>query len=444
MALSPKLAVNKKAVLVLLIISLLAPCILNVQSGKAGPKKITVPDDYPTITDAISNANDGDTIFVKKGNYEGPINQTLVIDKAISLVGEDVNSTKISLHPRWIESPLPFTPPYYDNPIKIEANDVKISGFTIASDGGDISAVGDRIQIIGNIIKTGLKTESGSYQTIAENTLTQGIDLSSSYSYLTSNKVIESNYHGIEVGGFSNLVYGNNVTGVSAVPGISLHGNGSIIAKNTVTNCQSGLVCVINSAGSNNVVYSNKIINNVYGLQVDGGNNNTFTANDLINNSIGARIGNSEILGKTTILYHNNFVDNIQQVSKSTNSFAGYLDNGKEGNYWSDYTGTDTNGDGVGDTPYIIDAKRQDRYPLMAPFDIDSVTVELPEWASPSTSPSPSPTPTDNKPLPTTLLVAVAIIACVFGFGLIINLLTAKRKKTAARAAKESSRARLV
>jgi len=38
------------------------------------------------------------------------------------------------------------------------------------------------------------------------------------------------------------------------------------------------------------------------------------------------------------------------------------------GNYWSDYNGTDDNGDGIGDTPYIIDADNQDKYPLMKPY----------------------------------------------------------------------------
>ena len=151
-------------------------------------------------------------------------------------------------------------------------------------------------------------------------------------------------------------------------------------------------------------------------------------------------------------LYHHNFISNAQQAIDwnwvGTNSW----DNGKEGNYWSDYTGGDWNSDGIGDVSYKLSealssyapsTQSEDPFRLMEPFDIDSVTLELPEWASPLTSPSPSP-PTDNNPLSTTLLVAVAIIACVFGFGLIINLLTAKRKKLPARAAKEPSRDRLV
>lgn len=44
-------------------------------------------------------------------------------------------------------------------------------------------------------------------------------------------------------------------------------------------------------------------------------------------------------------------------------------DNGFVGNYWSAYNGTDANGDGIGDTPYVISSEAQDRYPLMNPWD---------------------------------------------------------------------------
>jgi hypothetical protein len=38
------------------------------------------------------------------------------------------------------------------------------------------------------------------------------------------------------------------------------------------------------------------------------------------------------------------------------------------GNYWSDYKETDANHDGIGDTPYVIDANNTDNYPLMGTF----------------------------------------------------------------------------
>jgi hypothetical protein len=69
-------------------------CIVPVTNGNSAQlgNTITVPDDYPTISQAIGNATNGDTIHVKAGTY---CEQQILINKTITLIGEDTQNTII-------------------------------------------------------------------------------------------------------------------------------------------------------------------------------------------------------------------------------------------------------------------------------------------------------------------------------------------------------------
>lgn len=433
----------RKSAALLLVLVLTASSIITFLPVKAEARTIVVPDDYPTITAAIKNANDGDTIFVKKGTYE---EKTLEIKKALSLIGEDAEFTEINLDPPLYETTPNIIGQYWSwfgPSITVGANDFEISGLTVNTPGvinipgGAIDIVGNRTQILGNRISTHLSVK-GSFSNIAENTL-NGLSINGTYSRIeentflksvsafgsygnisannivgpyrpdgyesfgmwvcgsyfniSTNNIVGRDNSGIHVEGSFCIVYGNNVTDGMGISSIDVSGNGTIVARNFVDRSDVG----IRIDGSDNIIYANRITNcasgslfpsydPTSGVGLAASGSNTFYANYVANNEWGANINQFPETNLTSTLYHNNFIDNTHQVA-TDDFYNAYgtdnFDNSVEGNFWSDYSGTDSNGDGMGDTPYVIDANRSDRYPLMAPFDIDSVAVDLSDWMSP-------------------------------------------------------------
>ncbi len=71
------------------------------------------------------------------------------------------------------------------------------------------------------------------------------------------------------------------------------------------------------------------------------------------------------------VIHHNNFINNAPQAGVDT--FHNTWDDGREGNYWSDYNGTDSNHDGAGDAPYVLNKENIDHHPLMKPIQHHSM-----------------------------------------------------------------------
>jgi parallel beta-helix repeat protein len=141
---------------------------------------------------------------------------------------------------------------------------------------------------------------------------------------------------------------------------------------------------------TDSMITQNILKNMSYGIRFYGSSNNQIIANNITNNQYGILFSGYRFLGTynpspNNIIYHNNFVDNQEAVHDIAESSSPWFeadpavnvwDNGTTGNYWSNYTGVDSNGDGVGDTPYIINRNNQDNYPLIEP----TIIPEFPSW----------------------------------------------------------------
>jgi hypothetical protein len=488
----------KPFALITCLIILLLFCAAAVSSVGAQTKKLTVPDEYPSISSAIAKAQDGDTIFVRNGIYN---ESALEINKSIKLIGEDKNDTVLNLSPKpkvltgqfWLP---PFTKPssisitVYGPILSVTADNVTLAGFTfksqiyqwsgIALDRnrteifsnqiiGGITGSGNNLQIINNTVSDSISL-SGSNLTIAQNILANSVWCYGSYNVLFSNQVrnpyqaswmdddMNGPWFSVSAGAYA-LVINNTVN----AGGLALHGNESIAAQNTI---RSSLW--VN--GSKQTIFSNNLTRG--GLIVTG-HDNTFLANNLAGYSKNSpnyyklhKVNVSEIqalpyelsLGRdfdfvdfelsgqnyvNNTFYHNNFNGTVVRVWDGVVGPNFWGLNG-EGNYWSNYSGTDKNGDGVGDTPYVLDVRDRnynavnvtgllDPYPLMVPFN-GTAGVFLPAWAPSfvvAMVPTPTPHPSTEVFPPNQAVYITATIGALAVIGATLLLIKRRYQKIA-------------
>ncbi len=185
----------------------------------------------------------------------------------------------------------------------------------------------------------------------------------------------------------SRNICSNNGAGISLWPSDT-----NTISNNTCSNNHKVCIWLMNGeywygsgiegSGLNNRIYNNTCSNNDRGIYLEDSSNNTISSNTVCNNSWR---GITLEYSSNNKIYFNNFINNTDNVDfslyYSTNIWNSPLEitytyNGTTyksylGNYWSDYEGTDAEGDGIGDTHYSIDSEKDesDDYPLMKPFE---------------------------------------------------------------------------
>jgi parallel beta-helix repeat protein len=361
-----------KKLITLAFIFLATLCAIHIHLSHAS-KTIVVPENYPTIGAAVDNALPGDTILVKSGVY----NENLLINKSLTLIGEDSKNTKI-MGTGGVERGQ-------DTVVALSADNVEISGFTIESlnystasyYATGISLEGDNCTITGNNIRNtyyGIFCSSQSSITISENNITSNFKdgvrfCGGSLNKISENNISENTQSGVAIEGYSNSISRNSIKNNNR--GIGLGSSYSLVFGNTLCgNDESGLYF----AGSKNIVSANNISENKWG--------NYFTP------YFAAPNGNK--------FYHNNFLDNEVNVGSSSSYNIQFWDNGypSGGNYWSDYrteypNAAEVDASGIGDMPYVIDANSTDNYPLLAPFAIlnaSSPSANTPPTAKPDSS----------------------------------------------------------
>jgi len=331
----------------------LATITASLIPGYSSAVILDVPNEYATIQGAIDAASIGDTVFINRNAISAYFEQ-LEINKSICLLGAGSTGLFTTL----IAGPLS------GDVIHVTAN----------------SCVIKKIKIYG----------SGSQET-ADGAWDAGIKIDNADSCIIDSCVLMGNSAaGVAIGSSNNCIIRDNIfinndaglyffTAPETQPLADDNQNNQIIDNEFIYNHQAGILLAGGNAfHANSTIDNNYFVYNMTGLSMRMAQN-CITENNCFNLCIQYAVYEFEAYGEGG---NNQFIDNsfLNNYNGNIHAFC-FLAEGQPAdmwyeNYWSEYLGEDNNGDGFGDTPYLLDGGScEDAWPRMVAedFDLDDV-----------------------------------------------------------------------
>ncbi|MCK5038651.1 MAG: right-handed parallel beta-helix repeat-containing protein [Thermoplasmata archaeon] len=214
------------------------------------------PGNYTAIQTAVDDANPGDTVYVYSGTYR----ETTIINKTVSLVGEDQTVTVVDGNGT-------------ADVIHVSSDWVNVTGFTIMNGG----------RFTGN---SGIELQSVQHCHIASNTLLNnsfGIRLlSSANNSIAQNSAFNSS-NGIRLESSSNNTIINNNASLNQFIGIYLieSNDNSVIENTAFGNIGPGIAV---EESINNIIEANNALHNDHGIRLSRSSDNLVANNTLSSN----------------------------------------------------------------------------------------------------------------------------------------------------------------
>lgn len=376
---------------------------------------------YMTIEAALLAANTGDVIEVHGGVYPTP----LIVDKTVSLIG--------------IDHPI-IDGQGKGSLVLINAPQVVFSGFIVRGSGQSLAhedtgivIQGSEVTVRDNVLEDvmfGIYFANASGG-LAQNNIIHGKPLEDSmrgdgirvwYSndvQLIGNEIVSGrdtliwyadnitirdnhihhNRYGLHFMYNENATVENNIIEHNAVGAYMMYSAGLMMTGNSYINNRgaSGYGIALKDMDHAQVT-NNLFIGNVAAIYLDNSPSlydeyNTISQNFIAYNDVGL-MGLPSV--ERNIFQNNTFLENYQQVSvQGRGNLLGNLWNQDGiGNYWSNYVGYDSDGDGIGDMPYRAEKlfeSLSDSEPILRLFTFSpaSQAIDFAASAFPSLRPDP-------------------------------------------------------